>query len=322
MRGRFPRLPDRNRQGSVRAMSERLPFPAYPWHDSFVTPARPRSEVWRTALGAVVILIVYIASIQLLAGYYSSRYGAFLGGILFNQMALGATPGAMLVLLFSFLGMAAGPVIVVILLHSRTARGLIGPWPGQALSDFLRVTAVLMAFNLAAFFLALMTGDLLRNPELPLGRFLLVLPIGLVGILIQTGAEELVFRGYLQQQLGARFRSPLVWMGVPAALFAMGHYDSGVWGENTFAIMAWTAIFGIFAAGLTARTGHLGAAIGYHFANNVMAMMLTSIRGQMDGLALWVLPIDPASSQTVMMLAVDLMSLIIAWLLARLVLRL
>lgn len=303
-------------------MSQRSPFPAYPWHDAYVAPARPRSEVWRTVLGAAVILIVYIASIQLLAGYYASRYGSFIGGVLFNQMALGGTPGAMLVLLFSFLGMAAGPLIVVKLLHSRTVRGLFGPWPGQALADFLRVAGVLMAFNLAAFLLSLATGDLIRNPDLPWLSFLMFLPLGLAGILVQSGAEELVFRSYLQQQLAARFHSPLVWMGVPAVLFALGHYDSILWGRNIFAVLAWTAAFGILAADLTARTGHLGAAIGFHFANNVTAMMLASIRGQMDGLALWLLPIDPASSQTALMLAVDLMSLIVAWLLARLALRL
>ncbi len=303
-------------------MTQRLPFPPYPWHDAFVAPARPRSEVWRTVLGAAVILLLYIASLQLLAGFYVSRYGAFMGSFLFNQMALGRSPAEMLVLLFSFIGMAAAAVIVVRLLHSRNALGLTGPWPRQALADFLRVAGALTAFNLAAVLLPLASGELVRNPDLPWGSFIAALPFGLLGILVQTGAEEMVFRGYLQQQLAARFRSPLVWMGVPSALFAMGHYDSILWGDNTVAVMAWTAVFGIFAADLTARTGHLGAAIGFHFANNVTAMLLASIRGPMDGLALWVLPIDPASEATVMILAVDLMSLIVAWLLARLALRL
>lgn len=303
-------------------MSQTLPFPAYPWHDAYLAPARPRAEVWRTVLGAAAILVVYVASIQLLAGVYVSRYGSFFGSMLFNQMTLGATPGTMLVLLFSFLGMAAGPAIVVVLLHNRPAAGLLGPSPRQALADFLRVAGVLLAFNLLAFLLPLATGELERNPGLSWPGFVMVLPFALVGILVQTGAEELVFRGYLQQQFGARFRSPLVWMGVPAGLFALAHHDGALWGQNIFAIVGWTAVFGIFAADLTARTGHLGAAIGFHFANNVMAMMLVSIRGQLDGLALWLLPIDPASAETVMMLAVDLMSLIVAWLLARLALRL
>lgn len=303
-------------------MSQSLPFPPYRLHDAYAAPARPRCELWRTGLGAAVILVVYIAAIQFLAGYYSSHYGDFLGRLLFNQMTLGATPGAMLVLLFSFLGMVLGPLIVLPALHSRPAMSLLGPSPAQALSDFLRVAGVLLAFGLATLILTLATGDLIRNPALSLRSFLLVLPLGLAGILVQTGAEELVFRGYLQQQLGARFRSPLVWMAVPAALFAMAHYDSALWGQNALAIVGWTALFGIFAADLTARTGHLGAAIGFHFANNVSAMMLASIPGQMDGLALWLLPIDPASGQTMMMLAVDLMSLIVAWLLARLALRL
>jgi DNA-directed RNA polymerase subunit RPC12/RpoP len=42
-----------------------------------------------------------------------------------------------------------------------------------------------------------------------------------VGVLIQTGAEEVLFRGYLQQQLAARFASPIAWMVLPSAIFAL-----------------------------------------------------------------------------------------------------
>ncbi len=52
--------------------------------------------------------------------------------------------------------------------------------------------------------------------------------------LIQTGAEELVFRGYLQQQLAARFASPLIWMVLPALIFGAVHYDPATAGPNVW----------------------------------------------------------------------------------------
>ncbi len=45
---------------------------------------------------------------------------------------------------------------------------------------------------------------------------LLALPLGMT-ILIGYW-EELVFRGYLQSQLAARFRSPLVWIVLPSLM--------------------------------------------------------------------------------------------------------
>ncbi|WP_242509437.1 CPBP family intramembrane glutamic endopeptidase [Rhodovulum imhoffii] len=85
--------------------------------------------------------------------------------------------------------------------------------------------------------------------------WLRVLPLALPAIPIQTGSEKLFFRSCLQQQLTARVRAPLIWLPVPSALFAIGHYVPEDAGENAPAMVLWAGAFGLAAADLAARTG-------------------------------------------------------------------
>ncbi|WP_338153259.1 CPBP family intramembrane glutamic endopeptidase [Pseudophaeobacter leonis] len=54
-----------------------------------------------------------------------------------------------------------------------------------------------------------------------------LLPLSLLAVLVQVSAEEVVFRGYLQQALAARFKSPVIWLVAPSALFGLAHYMPG-----------------------------------------------------------------------------------------------
>jgi hypothetical protein len=122
------------------------------------------------------------------------------------------------------------------------------------------------------------------------------LPLALVGVLIQTGAEEVLFRGYMQQQLAARFSSPLMWMILPSAIFAALHYQPEIMGDNTWLMMAAVFVFAVLAADLTAVTGNIGAAWGMHFVNNALAILVVATDGPLSGLALFMAPISPAAA--------------------------
>ncbi|MFC6688343.1 CPBP family intramembrane glutamic endopeptidase [Jhaorihella thermophila] len=160
------------------------------------------------------------------------------------------------------------------------------------------------------------------QPNLPLSRWLLLLPASLLVVLIQTSAEEILFRGYLQQQLAARFRSPLIWAVVPSVLFAAGHYVPAEAGPNAPLVAAWAGLFGLLMADLTARAGTLGPAIAVHMFNNITSLLLFSTPGQLNGLALYLLPYDLSDSEGILpWLAVDFVSIILTWLAARVAIR-
>ena len=270
--------------------------------------------------GAVMIVVLYLASLLALMTYIRAHYGDLIGSAIYMSMMRGASPGALILLFFSFLGMIVAVFATTRALHGRRAGSLVGA-PGQAISDFWKVAVAITALNLVILPFALMSDVPARN--LDLATFVTFLPFALIGILLQSTAEELVFRGYLQQQLGARFKSPLMWMGLPAAIFAYAHYAPDAYGPNAILIFVWAGLFAVLAADLTARTGTLGAAIGFHFANNLAAFLLVGIDGDMNGLSLWSQAANLADQHVMVpLLAVDLLAMVTAWLLARLVLRL
>lgn len=296
------------------------PVPAYAPQEVLSAPARPKSELWRLVPAAIVIAAFYFGSLMLLGLYLTERYGKLIASALFERIVHGDTPGGMLLLLWTFLGLALGPLAAVRLLHGRSAATLFGPTWQSVSTDFLRV--FVPVFGLQVVLLPLMLHGADLRPGLGLAAFLLYLPFAIPGILIQTGAEELVFRGYLQSQLAARFRMPIIWIGVPSALFAWGHHLPQEYGQNAWLITLWAAMFGAMAADLTARTGNLGAALAFHFANNAIALLVIGIAGNLDGLALWSLPLDLKDTEAARpALILDFATMTVSWLLARLSLR-
>ena len=158
-------------------------------------------------------------------------------------------------------------------------------------------------------------------PNLDVATWAKWLPLALVLLVAQTGAEELFFRGYLQSQLAARFRHAAIWLLVPAALFGLAHYLPGYAPTRaTFLVLA-TALFGLIAGDLTARTGSIGAAWAFHFANNVAALLLVATKGSLTGLGLFVTN-DPLAAQLALprLLVLDIVALVIVWLAIRRVL--
>lgn len=291
----------------------------YAPHDSLVAPARPSRALWRVVLGYFLIMLIYLGLI------YASFALAI--GVMGEESAVSAFHGIFqstvttrdsLLLLYSFLFLILGTAAVAYQLHGRSALSLIGPLP-HALRDFLltlRALALLYAF----LWLVLPDGGELQRNLAP-ARWLLLLPLALPAILIQTAAEEMLFRGYLQQQLAARFSSPVIWMGLPALLFAWGHYAPGEAGANALGLALWSAAFSLLAADLTARSGNLGAALGLHFANNALAMLIVSMPGPVSGLSLYLYPHDLAAAEMRPQLAVELAVLAVSWLATRLALR-
>lgn len=293
---------------------------AYRPHEAYIASARPRAQLWRLVPVALVVLAFYLAPIVGASIYLAVTLGPDVAEALQARVVQGSLPGAMLTVLYSFTGLALGTMAAVRLVHRRGAGTLFGPSARATARNFLAVIVPLLGLQLLVAALSL--GDPAISPGLGFADFLAYLPFALPGILIQSGAEELLFRGYLQQQLAARFRSPVIWMGLPSALFAAGHYLPESFGGNAVAIVLWAFLFGCLAADLTARTGNIGAALALHTANNAAAMLLIGLDGNLDGLALWTADVDLTAPGVLLpLLAADFLIILSAWLVARIALR-
>ena len=287
-----------------------------PAFDRFVAPARKRPQLWRLVVGVVLSIAIYILwTVAVIAGAWFVLDGEG-DALLWTGALLEADrPEGTLILLSTFIGMALGPMAAARLLHGRRAGTLFGPRV-RTLRDFVVAAGVVFALLAVALGLWAVEYDAVAN--LPARTWAMVLPLTLLGLLVQTGAEEVLFRGYLQSQLAARFRSPLVWLLGPSLLFGIVHFDAVSAGDNVWMVVGWATVFGVIAADLTARTGSIGAAWGFHFANNVVAIAILATEGTITGLARWVTPYALADyDATALAILLDLAILVVAWWLVR-----
>ena len=297
--------------------------PRYAPLADFAEAARPRAEIWRTLLGLILIGLGYLGAVfgffHAMLAVLEPQVGAWAAARFVDAFGSGRTAPGLTALLWSFLLLLLPLLLVTRALHRRSLASLTGS-PRRALRDAVRVALPLGLLAVAMMPFAVFSEAAGRRHDL--ATWLIWLPVALPGLIVQVSAEELLFRGYLQQQLAARFRSALAWMVLPSALFALLHFAPGDFGGNAVLIAVWAGVFGLLAADLTARTGTIGAAVGLHLATNFSAIFLVGLWGQLDGLALWNIVVNTRDLGTLLpLLGLDLFALLVSWLVARVALR-
>ncbi|MEL6681974.1 MAG: type II CAAX endopeptidase family protein [Pseudomonadota bacterium] len=296
----------------------------YTQHDDFIRPAQnvthPRHIVVVTSaflasfFGVPVILYLVLPV---------ATMDAFLAGV----TALATTAQ------FAIFGVSAWVFVRTLrMVHGRGFFSLIGPYK-LAWSDLCRVTVSVGAtLLLIQVILPLTSWDepaQVRNVAV----WIAWLPVAVLAILIQVTTEEIIFRGYLHQQFACLSSSRLVWMLVPSLLFGVWHFWNGNSAAEGAVYVFWATLLGLACADVTARTGNLGAAIGLHLANNIVAVVFIGTEGwPMSGLALILYPYhDPdvlsAEINEVLMLwmafslVISAFSVLIMWLTTRITLK-
>ena len=205
---------------------------------------------------------------------------------------LGATPFAVIQQLLTFGIFAAALTALVRKLHGRGFWSMVGP-PIETVANIKTVGWAVFLLLLVQTFLPPWL-DLSTVAEVrPILPWLMWIPITIAALVLQTGMEELYFRGYLQQQLAALSDKRWIWMGVPSFLFGIGHYMNAYGPADGVLYVIWATALGLACADLTARTGNIGAAIGLHIANNLFAFVVSGVQGwPSSGLALLLFPYE------------------------------
>lgn len=282
-----------------------------PQFEEFIAPARLYPEFWRIVVGVIVAVAVYLLPIMIGFGVYGAMYPDQIEAVM-AQLETVDTPNLMLILLASLLFMALG-AIAAAGVHRRGLASLIGPFRPACRNFSRAIIGVLIIYIISGLLVSLVYLDS-PVPNLDLSTWLGYLPLALPLLLLQIGAEELLFRGYLMQALAARFKSALIWMGIPSILFAFGHFDGKIDPTLTWMIIAATGLFGLAAADLTRITGNLGAALGFHLANNFFALFLVSVAGNMSGLSLYHAPFTMEDVDILIpLLVIDMVTVVITW---------
>jgi uncharacterized protein len=245
--------------------------------EAWVAPMRDRAALWRVLAGAALAGGLWFGAVTVLVA-------------LADQAGFLRDRGVIVVFLLSFGVLILGAGAAMRLLHDLPGSRLLGAGeriePGPLLRGILVVALVAGALSVPML--------VVDPPERQqaVAAWALWLPAAVPALFVQATAEEVVFRGYLQGMLAARFASRFVWWVLPAAAFGVLHWNPQM-GENAWVMVAAATLMGLALGDVAARSGGLSLPIGLHFANNVWAMLVMATPSQLSGLALYLSPLDP-----------------------------
>lgn len=259
--------------GAFAGLAELLPI--LPITDGLSHPRalqHPDRPVVRLLLGLVLVAMTYLVVPSAVFTTVLTISFRIRGGgdwdVYLEQGRLGAVPEG---LLASNLGIASlivvcwaamrwvnlAPPGLVLSVVRRLRWGYLAACAGVALVVFVAIQAV-----------SLLAAGTTLQPQPQFWWFVLVVVLTSP---FQAAAEEVLFRGFLQQGIGSATRA--WWLGVllTSLLFALAH------GTQSPALFVDRFVFGVMAGLLVWRTGGLEAAIGTHVVNNVLAFVLAGL---------------------------------------------
>ncbi|QMU57218.1 MAG: CPBP family intramembrane metalloprotease [Boseongicola sp.] len=251
-----------------------------------IIDASAKPAPWRLIAGIVttfIVLAIWVSFIVALAAIQKDL--PFQQAFFWMLQAGGETPQSAITILLLVAGLGYGAHVSARMWHGRDLRSLAGA-PAVVLRHFFVAVGVsgLVTLVLVGFAISFM-ADIERN--MTFSGWFVWLPAALLALLIQTGSEELLFRGYLQSQLAAISQKPIVWMGLSALAFGLVHYNPGASASERWIVIGYATIFGFLASDLTARTGSIGPAWGFHMINNVSGLLIIAPAAGPSGLGLW-----------------------------------
>lgn len=240
---------------------------SYAPHQQYVAPA-----LNSTGLRLLLIGVVLIESLNSVFLWLLDIILNCLPSIGAPEVWYGASRTGLLIQLFSFGLLGLSVIIVTKMLNHRGLLSLTGPLPKACRQLGVVLFSILVVFALTELIPPYWDkGEILEIRDL--SEWGVTLPFAILALFVQTGSEELFYRGYIQQQIAAQTPHTFAWLLVPNIMFGLAHLETGDFSIPALQYVIWAFCFGLAASDLTARTGNLGAAIGFHLANNVYAFL-------------------------------------------------
>ena len=285
--------------------------------EAYIAPARARPGFLRLLGGLVLILVGWLIGTALVMagavgldvwrGVAPDRAVDLLG-----ERFLSDDPATIALMLATFIGIWPSVWLVVRWLHGRSFGTLFSPERRLRWGEFGAGLGLALLLWVVGIVVALVLVGPPGRSEVPFGLWAAwLVPLALL-VFVQASGEELIFRGYLLQQLAARWRPALVWGFLPAFLFGLAHFDGSREPALNFFYVSTTLVFGLIAALLVWRTGGLAAAMGLHTGNNFGAICLTGLEGVASGSQLWVY--EGVAKEPLIVVDLVLATLLLIWL--------
>lgn len=241
-------------------------------------------QLWRYVLGVVLVLLWYMAG-QVPYFLLLIMYGVPVNDpnkmkdFSFTQYGIDSNLGFVFMLLMFFIAMA-GLYLVVTRLHRRPWKDVITAMPQIRWRRMLEGFIAWMILNLLLEYIVYLLFDTPYTLQFHIGSFILLVIISGLMLPVQTGFEELFFRGYLMQGFGILLNQKWMPALVTSILFGMMHLanpeikEYGVTPMLLFYISA-----GFFLAYVAIQDSGLEISIGVHTATNFVGAVLVNYEG-------------------------------------------
>lgn len=263
---------------------------------SEVEVARPK--LWRWIIGTITILISWLLVGTVLTALFASLFdldlNALAGSDEQSRNLLSSYPAwqSAIAILVSFIPLLFTTVIAYrLFLKKPIARLFSTADRPLSLSRIWRG-----AWVMSALLIITSIPDLIFNRSdykltFSLAAFAPYLIVALLLIPMQTSAEEVFYRGWIQQWLDNGRRSILVISAVNGALFSLPHLaNPEVNGELILAVIGYGAT-GFMFSWVTFRDRSMEIALGAHAANNILAgLVVTSSDSALPAASIWTTP--------------------------------
>ena len=260
-------------------------------------PVETRPALWRWILGTVIIFVGWLLIGTVLTAVTVGLFGLDLAAIAGTDDASRAIVNsyepwqAATSILISFLPLLILPIALHQVLLRQDLKSLFTRSSRSFSREVLQGAVVMAALLIVAGL-----PDLLLNGDdyqwsFDSSRFIPYLLVAATLIPMQTTAEEVFYRGWIQQRLENGRRSIWFVSFASAALFALPHLGNPeVNGELFLAILGYGAS-GFMFAWVTMRDKSIGVAVGAHGANNILAgLLISSADSALPAASIWTTP--------------------------------
>lgn len=265
--------------------------------DEIVGATEERPKLWRWILGTFLILISWLILGAILTAVFAGLFGLdllALAGTDKESLAIvrGYEPWqAASAVLISFLPLLLAPILLHRFLLKRPLRELFTrskrSFSGEVIAGAAVMSLLLLVIGLPDFLL----NNSTYTWSFDGARFLPYLLVAFTLIPIQTTAEEVFYRGWIQQRLENGKRSIWIVSFAGGVLFALPHLGNPEVSGNLLLPILGYGSTGFMLTWVTMRDQSMGLAVGAHAANNILAgLIVSSADSALPAASLWVTP--------------------------------
>ncbi len=189
-------------------------------------------------------------------------------------------------------------------IHKRSLSSLISPHGHGAISALKMASIFFGAYfflaEITALFIPFIETEFVWEVRL---WFIWILPLT-IAIFLQTSAEEILFRGYIQQYLAALIPHRAVYYTIPTFIWMLLHFGNIEGYYTNIAALFSIFVLGIIFADWVDRTKSLWGPMIVHFLNNFVLICIFGNSLEKSDLHIWRNNFDSLSDPMIAMLTI------------------